>query len=426
MYTVEFQKRGLPHAHILIWLSGQNKLTTGNDIDGIISAELPDSVRYPRLSEAVSKFMIHGPCGGPFKGSPCINSVGKCSKFYPKKFRTSTTFDQDGYPCYKRRNTGLTIQKKGAKIDNRFVVPYNPYLLVRYSGHVNVEYCNKSNSIKYLFKYVNKGPDRATLELSSAGDKSKEMDEIKQYYECRYVSPCEAVWRIFAYDIHHHWPPVTQLTFHLANEQSVLFEEYGTIGSVVSRYEEVNTMFLAWFEANVKYPEGKDLTYAEFPTRFVYNKDRKAWKPRETGYSIGRLNYTPPGVGQLYYMRILLAVQRGCTSFRDIRTVNGHVHDTYQDACDALGLLDDDKEFISLINEVGELASGQQLRRMFATLLFMNTMANPVVVWNSTCRLLAYGIIYHKRRELNIPGILFRYCVCFMHNKFFVFSVLKQ
>jgi hypothetical protein len=87
------------------------------------------------------------------------------------------------------------------------------------------------------------------------------------------------VWRIFAYDIHHKWPPVTQLTFHLQNEQSILFEEYGNIGYVVNRYEEVNTMFLAWFEANVQYPEGRDLTYPEFPSRFVYNQDRKVWKP---------------------------------------------------------------------------------------------------------------------------------------------------
>ncbi|MCI01239.1 ATP-dependent DNA helicase PIF1, partial [Trifolium medium] len=142
-----------------------------------------------------------------------------------------------------------------------------------------------------------------------------------------------------------------------------------------------------------------------YPTRFVYNKDRKAWRPRETGYSIGRLNYTPPGVGQLYYMRILLTRQCGCTSFRDIRTVNDHVYDTYQVACDALRLLDDDKEFIGAINEVGELASGQQLRRMFAMLLFMNTMSNPVVVWKATWRLLADGILYHKRRELNISDL---------------------
>lgn len=39
MYSVEWQKRGLPHAHILIWLL--NKLHS-NEVDDIISAEIPD------------------------------------------------------------------------------------------------------------------------------------------------------------------------------------------------------------------------------------------------------------------------------------------------------------------------------------------------------------------------------------------------
>ncbi|XP_057441432.1 uncharacterized protein LOC130733312 [Lotus japonicus] len=63
MYTVEFQKRGLPHAHILQWLKPQYKLITGEDIDKFISAELPDPQLYPKLYKAVSSFMIHDPCG---------------------------------------------------------------------------------------------------------------------------------------------------------------------------------------------------------------------------------------------------------------------------------------------------------------------------------------------------------------------------
>jgi len=37
--SVEFQKRGAPHAHILIWLENFN-ITTFN-IDNMISAEIP-------------------------------------------------------------------------------------------------------------------------------------------------------------------------------------------------------------------------------------------------------------------------------------------------------------------------------------------------------------------------------------------------
>lgn len=240
MYTVEFQKRGLPHAHILVWLSSENKLKTGIDIDKIISAELPDSTLYPRLYDDVSSYMMHGPCGGARPFSPCMDR-GRCTKYYPKDFKGTTTIDDEGYPRYKRRDFGIHVDKQRVLLDNRYVVPYNPHLLIRYGGHVNVECCNKSNSIKYLFKYVNKVPDKALMQLSVDGDnrdKSKPVDEIKQYYDCRYVSPCEAVWRIFAFDIHHKWPHVLKLTFHLHNEQSVLYDGDHDIEDVVMYNKE--------------------------------------------------------------------------------------------------------------------------------------------------------------------------------------------
>nr|XP_041632482.1 uncharacterized protein LOC121502813 [Drosophila kikkawai] len=62
MYSVEWQKRGLPHAHILIWLL--NKLHS-NEVDDIISAEIPDPVTDPHLHDIVTTQMVHGPCGDP-------------------------------------------------------------------------------------------------------------------------------------------------------------------------------------------------------------------------------------------------------------------------------------------------------------------------------------------------------------------------
>lgn len=407
MYTIEFQKRGLPHAHLLLWLSGSNKITTTSDINNIISAELPDPLLYPQLYKSVTSYMIHGPCGRANPNSTCTKD-NKCTKFYPKKFTDSTTIDEDGYPDYRRRDTGITFKRGGRTFDNRHVVPYNPQLLMRYAGHVNVEYCNKSNSIKYLFKYVNKGPDRASLQIIREPDEGREeqlIDEIRQYYNCRYVSPCEAVWRIFAFDIHHKWPPVQRLTFHLPNEQCVSWNEKSDLRKVIDMNLNIDTMFLAWFVANCKYSEGRDLTYSQFPSRFVYDSTERCWYPRKKGMSIGRLNYVPPGVGDLYYMRLLLTVQRGCTDFVSLRTINNHVHPDFKDACAALGLLDDDKEFIDGITEASQLASGHQLRKLFVTLLSMHTMNKPNVVWESTWKLLADGIVYDRRRCLNIPGI---------------------
>jgi hypothetical protein len=261
-----------------------------------------------------------------------------------------------------------------------------------------------------LFKYVNKGPDRATLQISndSANKGNKEpVDEIKQFYECRYVSPCEAAWRLYGFDIHHKFPSVVRLILHLDNEQTVYYEDDADIESVVDETLQKDTMFLAWFEANKKYIEGRNLTYSEYPTKFVYSKKDRKWTPRQKGQSIGRLAYIPPGIGELFYMRILLTVQRGCQGYDCIYTVEGYRHHSFKDACYALGLLQDDKEFIDAIKEGSELHSGHQLRRMFVALLIMTTMTEPADVWNNTWRILADGILYDRRRQLNMPGSTF-------------------
>ncbi|XP_029143262.2 uncharacterized protein [Arachis hypogaea] len=105
MYTVEFQKRGLPHAHILLWLSGDHKITTTTQIDQLISSELPDPAQHPKLFRAVSTYMIHGPCGRAFSKSSCMKD-GYCTKYYPKTFSKTTVIDNSGYPSYRRRDTG--------------------------------------------------------------------------------------------------------------------------------------------------------------------------------------------------------------------------------------------------------------------------------------------------------------------------------
>ncbi|GFQ95232.1 ATP-dependent DNA helicase [Trichonephila clavata] len=118
MYTVEWQKRGLPHAHILLWL--EDKIRP-ESIDEIICAELPDSNIDPALYEIIRTTMIHGPCGHINKSSPCMLN-GKCTKKYPRCFRKETQTGEDGYPQYRRRspeNGGIVTQIKENNIDNR-------------------------------------------------------------------------------------------------------------------------------------------------------------------------------------------------------------------------------------------------------------------------------------------------------------------
>nr|KAJ0209786.1 hypothetical protein LSAT_V11C400186900 [Lactuca sativa] len=198
VYTIEFQKRGLPHSHICLFMHADSKRPTVEYIDPIISAEIPNINEDPELYSLVSEFMIHGPCGAENMNCPCMVDK-QCSKFFPKQFCNHSSVDVNGYPLYMRKNNGYFVEKSGVKLDNRNVVPYNKYLLKRYQTHINVEWCNQGSSIKYLFKYINKGPDKATIvvDINTDSHQEKVVDEIKDYYDCRYISACEASWRIF-------------------------------------------------------------------------------------------------------------------------------------------------------------------------------------------------------------------------------------
>jgi len=122
---------------------------------------------------------------------------------------------------------------------------------MRYQAHVNTKYCNKSNSIKYLFKYVNKGLNMATMKIINGTTKDEEktnVDEINNYYDCRYLSSCEVVWRTFGFDMHHRWPAVQRLSFHLSKQQQFLFKDHDNLDQLWQNNESMKTMFLVWFE----------------------------------------------------------------------------------------------------------------------------------------------------------------------------------
>ncbi|XP_022024880.1 uncharacterized protein LOC110925221 [Helianthus annuus] len=371
MYTVEFQKRGLPYAHICLFLGAESKFPTASDIDRVISAEIPDKERDPELYELVKQFMIHGPCGTNNPLCPCMVKQ-KCSKKFPKKYVDETCVDSEGYPVYHRRQTSNTIVKNGVTLDYRFVVPYNALLLRKYQSHVNIEWCNQSGSIKYLFKYINKGPDRVTASVFQANsikndtEQNVAVDEIKSYLDYRYISTCEAAWRIFMYDIHYRSPAVEVLPFHCEDGQSIVYNDHDNLCDIVTDPTVKMTMFTEWMNCNKVDEFSRTLRYVQFPRYYVWNTKNRKWNRRKHLYgSIGRIHYVPPSLGDCYYLRILLNHIKGPTCFEDIKRVDGQVFQTFKDACFARGLLDDDKEYVNAVKEAITWSTRDFLRTFF-------------------------------------------------------------
>jgi hypothetical protein len=173
-WTIEYQKRSLPHCHILLFLGNSDQFHNPTMIDDVVCAELPDPEMDPDLCKIVRDCMVHI-CGEGLL-APCTSrdpatSEKTCNKLFPKPFTSETIPNEHGYPQYRRRNlpdVAFTKHVKGREliVDNGRVVPYNPYLTVRYNCHINVELCRGVEVIKYITKYAYKGPDQATVQLT--------------------------------------------------------------------------------------------------------------------------------------------------------------------------------------------------------------------------------------------------------------------
>ncbi len=99
LYSIEFQKRGLPHVHILLWIQKKENEITSDTIDSWISAEIPDPTVDPLGYVLLAEHMIHGPCRERNWNCPCMKK-GKCSKFYPKEFHENITYTETGFTVY--------------------------------------------------------------------------------------------------------------------------------------------------------------------------------------------------------------------------------------------------------------------------------------------------------------------------------------
>ena len=171
--------------HLLLFLEPGFVMDTPESINEVVCAELPDISWDPigKFTDIVTSILCHGPCGDDNPKAPCMcykvpGAPFKCSKSFPKPFCLDMVVHEDSYPEYRRRDNGrtFTVPKPGFPNqvivrDNRWVVPYNPYLLQKFESHINVEVCAIVQAVKYMHKYIYKGSDYITLMVTNPEDK---------------------------------------------------------------------------------------------------------------------------------------------------------------------------------------------------------------------------------------------------------------
>ncbi|KAI5442792.1 hypothetical protein KIW84_011714 [Lathyrus oleraceus] len=339
MYVTEFQKRGLPHVHMLLVLESNDKLRDPKDYDSMVRAEIPKLECEPQLHEAVVRHMIHGPCGIINRKSPCMKD-GHCKKRYPKQFLDETRQGTNSYPEYRRSNI---------------------------------------KSIKYLYKYVYKGPDRVAMEVH----KGSYMDEVQQYVDARWICAPEALWKIFRFTLYRLYPSVERLQIHLSNRHQVRFYDHQQIADVLNNERNSKTMLTQFFALNLRDPQARKYLYREIPEHYCWNKRDMEWhRRRSTRKVIGIIYMVSPSEGDKFYLRPLLSHVIGPTSWEYLLTNNGMTFSTFKKSAKDRGFLETDHSIRDCLVEATSLRMPYALRRLFVTILIFCEPTDVRGLWN--------------------------------------------
>jgi len=238
-------------------------------------------------------------------------------------------------------------------------------------------------------------------------------DEIEEYQDQRSVAGSEACWRTFGFRLFDRDPPVERLAIHLPDMQSVIFSE-GQERNAVNNGPPATmlTMWAAYLRTNLAamtaleragastdpriLQNARDSTYVTFPKQHVWAG--KVWNPRRRGEDkkVARIYTVHPVAGELYYMRILLHHVTGqelslpdssdemrtryaCT-LDALKFFEGQLHPTFQDACRARGLLQDDAEWKQAMEDASFLQMPAGIRELCAYILIFNNPSDPAAL----------------------------------------------
>ncbi|XP_065664492.1 uncharacterized protein LOC136086144 [Hydra vulgaris] len=167
----------------------------------------------------------------------------------------------------------MVINIKGNNVDNRWVVPYNPWLSKKYQAHINVEACMSVKAVKYLYKYICKGRDCAYILINEKVN----HDKVNTFLDCRFVSAPEALWRIFEYSISLMSHTIIRLKVHLPKTQLVYFRE-GAEQMALDCAAQCDTYLTAWFKLNTANERAHCYSYVGIPYHFIFDDKHCKWK----------------------------------------------------------------------------------------------------------------------------------------------------
>jgi hypothetical protein len=236
------------------------------------------------------------------------------------------------------------------------------------------------------------------------------------------------VWRTLSFPMNEMKPSVKALKLHTPGEQQVLFHgglDEDDLANVCEAGAE--TQLTAFFaqakderrnaQQGQPNPMAYEMIYTRMPEYYRWFPRTKKWRRfKNVGQqhkTIGRLRIVSPGLAtsEIFHLRMLLTIVKGPTSFEDLRTyprtgiaADRTVHETFQLACLARGLIEDDKEWDAAMEEASVSRASPALRQLFVTILQHCNPSKPRDLWEKYKALMAEDFAWKRRIDANIRG----------------------
>ncbi|CAM9250899.1 unnamed protein product, partial [Laminaria digitata] len=374
--VTEFQKRGLVQGHLVIKFEGLSP-EARHELDTWIWMTLPDeSIAGGKLCEKVIKYMINQKCGEFNPNAACMTTCSKtkrkfCSKHCPQAFAyTLSTKTSSGRAEYRRIDNGdkATIKQRNGNgeyvendVDNRYVVPYNTWLLMKYDCHSCVDLVTAKVVVAYLYKYCFKGKDMAKAKVLFEGY------ENKAYRSIRYISSSEAMWRMCGYDMQQRSPNVILLFVHLENEPIVVHDE---ADDEPQRRAKVNKS-----RANDSHDtdsedsgSNSDSLHHNPPPNPHRTDVYGNYVYARLSECVCRVNFLKLDAGDIWYLCLLLH-HVAASSWNDKRTVQDALYNSHEQAARQLGLVQDSEEYLLAFQDAITFSTPRELRQLLVTLI---------------------------------------------------------
>ena len=249
--------------------------------------------------------------------------------------------------------------------------------MVKGDCHINVEFIGSFTTIKYVYKYVHKGVDVSTFGIQEINDK----DEVTRFINARTIDPYDAHWRLSEFRVQERFPAVQKLAIHTEGQHQVIFKE----GQALQALEGVkDTTLMAYFKLNEEDQEARKHKYQDIPKYYTWSGNK--WSKRKSqpedgdmSRTIGRINNVSPVQGERFYLRLLL----------------NHIKET----CLAMGLLEDDNEWMYSLEEVSIHGSAKQMRSTFAVILQYCRPTEPKKIFEQFSDDMSDDFVYQSMKD---------------------------